>query len=157
MTDDARLALVAQYRAGIEAEIALLHQLGGIAHQQHAHAESRTLDEIPDLVDHRNRVMAGLVAIEHEMKPVRAALLAERDALVRLPEYDALTALHQQASSLVSGILSADQGSLTALREAEEARRFASRAIEQGESTLAAYRRVVAPPLEGATLVNRKG
>ncbi len=157
MTEDALLALVAQYRAGIEAEIALLHQLGGIARRQHALAESKALDEIPDLVDRRNRVMASLVAVEHEMKPVRGALVADRDALVRLPAYDGLATLHQEASSLVTGILSADKGSLSALRDAEEARRFASRAIEQGESTLAAYRRVVAPPLEGATLVNRKG
>jgi hypothetical protein len=29
--------------------------------------------------------------------------------------------------------------------------------MEKGESTLAAYRRVVAPPLEGARIVNRRG
>lgn len=157
MTEDALLALVAQYRAGLEAEIALLHQLGGIATHQQARSEANTLDEIPDLVDRRDRVMAGLVAIEHEMKPVRNALVTEREALVRLPDYDELATLHQRASSLVSGILSSDKGSLSALRDAEDARRFAARAIEQGESTLAAYRRVVSPPITGSALLDRKG
>jgi len=29
--------------------------------------------------------------------------------------------------------------------------------MEKGESTLAAYRRVVSPPLQGARIVNRRG
>ena len=33
----------------------------------------------------------------------------------------------------------------------------AIQSIEQGESTLAAYRRVVAPQVPGASLLNRKG
>ena len=53
--------------------------------------------------------------------------------------------------------MNSDQESLEALKEAERARRFVARALEQGESTLAAYRRVVSPTLTGATLVNRKG
>jgi hypothetical protein len=43
------------------------------------------------------------------------------------------------------------------LREAEIARRFAAQAIEAGENTLAAYRRVVAPPLASASLLNKRG
>jgi hypothetical protein len=46
---------------------------------------------------------------------------------------------------------------LQALRNAEHARRLAAQTLEQGESTLAAYRRVVTPALESATLVNRRG
>jgi hypothetical protein len=46
---------------------------------------------------------------------------------------------------------------LAALRDAEQARRFAAQAVERGESTLAAYRRVVAPRQEGARIVNRRG
>jgi hypothetical protein len=54
-------------------------------------------------------------------------------------------------------VLTVDEGSLEALKEAELARRVAAQALEQGESTLAAYRRVVTPTLKSATLVNRRG
>jgi hypothetical protein len=46
---------------------------------------------------------------------------------------------------------------MASLREGELARRFAQDTLDQGETTLAAYRRVVNPPLANATLVNRKG
>ena|SRR5687767_2318597 len=50
-----------------------------------------------------------------------------------------------------------DRDSVEALKEAEQARRVAAQSIQQGESTLAAYRRVVSPGLTPATLVNRRG
>ena len=73
------------------------------------------------------------------------------------PRFKDLVARHKNAAERVSAILSWDHDSLDALKEAERARSFAARTLEQGESTLAAYRRVVAPPVSGATLVNRKG
>ena len=45
----------------------------------------------------------------------------------------------------------------TTLKNAEQARHLAAQTLEQGESTLAAYRRVVKPTLASATLVNRRG
>jgi hypothetical protein len=57
----------------------------------------------------------------------------------------------------VERIVVEDRAALDALKQAEQARRFAAQSLEQGESTLAAYRRVVAPNLPGASLVNRKG
>ena len=65
--------------------------------------------------------------------------------------------LHKEAADLASSIMTADVHSMASLREAELARRFAQESIYQGESTLAAYRRVVNPPLKNATLVNRRG
>jgi hypothetical protein len=46
---------------------------------------------------------------------------------------------------------------MAALREAEIARRTASQAIEAGEHTLAAYRRVISPSVSGPSLVDRHG
>ena len=101
--------------------------------------------------------MASLVTVEHGLKPIRLVLAEARDVLADVLEFQEVTALHRTATRLVSAILSSDQRSLCALKEAEVARRFAARTIEQGENTLAAYRRVVAPPLTNATLVNRRG
>jgi hypothetical protein len=157
VSPDELRALVNQYRAGLEAEMALLHQLETLAARQRELAVGADLSDAPSLIDVRDRVMANLVAVEHELKPIRTALSEHRAALEHLADYDILARHHREAAALVSSILASDHQSMDALREAEEARRFASKSVEQGESTLAAYRRVIAPPLTAATLVNRKG
>ena len=70
---------------------------------------------------------------------------------------DAVAALHRTAGDVVNGIMQADQETMAALREAEAARRIASQAIEAGEHTLAAYRRVISPAPSGPSLVDRHG
>jgi hypothetical protein len=65
--------------------------------------------------------------------------------------------MHREAAALANAILAADRHSVEALHEAEHARRAAAQALEQGESTLAAYRRVVSPPLSSPALVNKRG
>ena len=151
------IPLVAQYRAGLEAELQLLHRLEAVAEKQREASRRGELEALAIVTDERDTLMASIVTIEHEMKPIRLKLLDRRASLQGSVEYDELAALHREAAQLVSDIVASDQDSLEALKEAELARRFAARSIEQGESTLAAYRRVVAPPLAGATLVNRKG
>ena len=63
--------LVAHYRAGLEAEMTLLHQLETLAAQQRETSEQGDLETLSTVSDHRDRVMAGLVQIEHELKPIR--------------------------------------------------------------------------------------
>ena len=156
MTSDL-LALIEQYRAGLEAELALLHRLERVAVRQRDASHSGDLEQLRVVTDERDQLMASIVTIEHQMKPIRLTLLERRDDLSESDEYRELAALHRNAAAMVSTIVASDQQSLSALKEAELARRFAARAIEQGETTLAAYRRIVAPPLAGATIVNRKG
>jgi hypothetical protein len=151
------LALIEQYRAGLEAELALLHRLERVAVRQRDASHSGDLEQLRVVTDERDQLMASIVTIEHQMKPIRLTLLERRDDLSESDEYRELAALHKNAAAMVSTIVASDQQSLSALKEAELARRFAARAIEQGETTLAAYRRIVAPPLAGATIVNRKG
>ncbi len=157
MTAEDLRELVTQCHAGLQAEMFLLHQLEALAIRQKQIAEAGELGDAPPFIDTRDRVMANLVAVEHALKPVRVALAEHREALEHLPAYNQLAAHHREAAALVSSILATDAQSMDALREAEDARRFAAKSVEQGESTLAAYRRVVAPPLTGATLVDRKG
>jgi len=156
-TEDDVHALIAQYRAGLEAEIALLHRLEAIARRQREEGEAGDLEALGRLLDQRDRVTAGLVAVEHELKPIRAALVAHRSTLGEVPAFKDVAALHTEAVRLIEVIVSTDRNSLAALEHAELARRFAAQSLAQGESTLAAYRRIVAPRLPGATLVDRKG
>jgi len=149
--------LVDQYRAGLEAEMTLLHRLEALAAQQRVATEAGDYGRMTRLGDERDAVMSSLVTVEHGLKPIRLALAEARDQLADVVEFQEVTALHRNAAQLVTAILASDRHSRAALQKAEIARRFAAQTIEQGENTLAAYRRVVAPPFANAALVNRKG
>jgi hypothetical protein len=157
MTPAELLALVADYRAGLDAEITLLRRLESLSIRQRELTRSGDLDGLPDITDARDQVMAGLVAIEHELIPNRLALVAHQAALTSVDEFREVAELHAQAAALITEIVLSDKTSLDALKDAERGRREAAQALGQGESTLAAYRRVVSPPVAGAALVNRTG
>jgi hypothetical protein len=65
--------------------------------------------------------------------------------------------LRQTAADVIASILATDKDSMKALADAELARRAAVSSLERGETTLAAYRKVIAPPVSGASLVDRRG
>ena len=158
MTESPELAaLVAEYRAGLDVELALLHRIQVLAEQQRTASRADDLPSLTAVSDERDRVMASLVTLEHQLKPMRQRLAKYYETLADDPRFVDLVSRHRQAGSHVSTIMSWDNDSLDALKKAEKARSFAARALEQGESTLAAYRRVVAPAVTAATLVDRKG
>jgi hypothetical protein len=156
MTDQDLAALLEQYRAGLAAEIAILHKLEAVAVRQHEATAAHDLDALERAADARDSLMLGLVTIESNLRPVRDMLSAAREEARRIEGYQDAADLHAEAMTLVAGILRSDTESLDALAQAELARREAVRAVEQGETTLAAYRRAMAA-LPGATLVDRRG
>ena len=156
MTLEELQPVIEQYRAGLEAEMSLLRRLRALAAAEHQ--EAALLGEaLTNIVDQRDTVMASLVAIESQLKPLRTTLVAHREPLAEVPEFLAVSALHKDAAALVASIVGADHESLMALQQAETTRQFAAATVEKGENTLAAYRRVVTPRLAQATLVNRRG
>ena len=157
MTDRDALQLLEQYRAGLEAEIALLRQLDTIAVRQRDVTETRDFEQLAKESDVRDRVMRTLVTIEKGVRDVRDALNASRMDLSRFEPYHQVVALRHVASELVQRILTIDRDSMKALGDAELARRAALASLERGETTLAAYRRVIAPPLSNAALLDRRG
>jgi hypothetical protein len=54
-------------------------------------------------------------------------------------------------------ILKTDESSMQALSNAELASRAAATSLEQGEATLAAYRRVLTPAVGSASLLDIRG
>jgi len=157
VTREQLIPLLDQYRAGLDAELMLLHRLQALALEQRRVSQTGSVTDIQSTVDDRDRVLATLVKVEHELKGLRQHLLAGRDKLTDLPAYQEIVERHKEASELVADIIGVDRDSIEALKEAEQARRIAAQSLEQGESTLAAYRRVVSPGLTPATLVNRRG
>ena len=157
MTDDDLRQRLAIYGPGLEAEVALLHQLKRLAFAQRDATNTHEVDQLSFVAQDRDRIMAALVTIEHELRPAREALAAERDKTSELPGFADVVALHRTAADLVASIVHSDQDTVRALQDAEVSRRLAAQTLGAAGSTLAAYRRVVAPPLTGAGLVDRHG
>jgi hypothetical protein len=145
------------YAAGLDAEMALLGQLEQIAARLRDATANGDITLLNRCTDERATLMQNLVALEHELQPVRARLSTHHEAAALLSGFPAVAARHRDAAALVASILTADQQSLDSLREAEQARRFAAQAIEAGETTLAAYRRVVSPRPPAAAIVDERG
>jgi len=156
MAESPLVALIEQYRAGLEAEIVILRRLEHTAARQREAGAAQDLHALNRAADDRDSLMAALVNIEGQLRVVRQTLSRSRDEAKHVPGYPEAVRLHREAIALVSGILKTDEESVEALAAAELARRETARAIEQGETTLAAYRRVMTA-LPGATLVDRRG
>jgi hypothetical protein len=149
--------LVAQYRSGLEAELALLRRLAAASARQREAMQARSFEAFAVAAEERDAVMRGLVKLDEDLRDVRAQLHAKRTELSQRADFEAVTALHREAAALVASILETDRSSMAALADAELARRSAVASLERGESTLAAYRRVLSPPVSSATLVDRRG
>jgi hypothetical protein len=157
VTDIDPAALVERYRAGVDAELQLLQQLSEVAEQQREATTAGDLTRFAVVADRRDELMRNLVALENDLGDVRTALGDDGSNAPDIPGYAELAARHREASQVIARILSIDERSMTALADAELARRSALASLEKGESTLAAYRRVLAPPPEHARLFDRVG
>lgn len=157
MNEHALVDALAQYRAGLDAEIALLEQLAVVAARQRGVTARRDFEQLGIEGDERDRLTRTLVAVEEGLQPVRARLAQARDRVPTLGGYADVVSLRQRAAALVARILATDEESMQSLADAELARRAAVASLEQGETTLAAYRRVLTPPLGHASLVDRRG
>lgn len=157
MTDAELRDGLAQFRAGLEAEIGLLEQLAQVSTRQRGESARRDFERLGQAGAERDRLTQALVAIEDGLKELRARLVMYRERTTSLPGYPEVVALRQQASALVARVLATDEESIQALADAEIARRAAVASLEQGETTLAAYRRVLTPSLGQASLVDRRG
>jgi len=157
MNRDDLARLITQYHAGIDAELTLLRQLSDVAARQRAASEAGDFTAFGTTADERDRVMRSLVVIEEGLRSVRQTLTEHRHVAMTLPGFDQVATLHREAAMAVNKILSTDQASLSALADAELARRSAVASLERGETTLAAYRRVLVPPVASATLLDRRG
>jgi hypothetical protein len=157
MTTDEFAPLLEQYRAALEAQITLLHHLLELAARGRRQAHADRPSDLHDVIDERERLMGTLVSLESEIQPIRNRIAGARHQLSRRAEFREIVELHQQAVALVDEVVQTDDQSRVALRDAELARRATAESLEKGESTIAAYRRVVMPSVTGAALVNRKG
>lgn len=157
MTRDEAARLLDQYGAGIDAELTLLRQLAEVARSQHELTAASDFQAFNQVADRRDTIMRSLVTIEENLRSLRADLTAHREVARQVEGYEEVVNRHREAADLVNMILSTDQQSIASLADAELARRSAMASLERGETTLAAYRRVLAPPVSSARLVDKIG
>jgi hypothetical protein len=161
VTTTSSLEVLAQaitaYAAGLDAELDLLGHLESLSARQRDATASGDVEALNACSDERLRLTSALVALEQDLKPLRGQLADHGRQAAQLPGFSALVVRHQEAARRVAGIVSSDERTMAALRDAEAARRFAAQTIDAGEATLAAYRRVVAPPPASAAIVDERG
>ena len=157
MTTDEVAELLEQYRAGIDAELRLLRQLVDVSREQREVSRAADFRAFSQVSDARDGIMRSLVTVEDDVRQVRDVLVKHRDQVHQMPGYAAVAQRQDEAAHLVNLILSTDKQSMAALADAELARRSAVVSLEKGETTLAAYRRVLTPPVSNATLVDKVG
>lgn len=146
-----------QYRAGLDTALAILRQLTEVASRQRHRTEQRDFEQLAADSDERDRLTRALVAIEPGLRAVREVVLAHHDDAKELPAFSEIIDLRQSAAEMITGILKNDEASMRSLTDAELARRAAATSLETGESTLAAYRRVLTPPVGSASLLDIRG
>lgn len=149
-------SLVDRYLEGLEAETAILLELQAAAARQHDASAAGDLEGLNTAADERDRLMASLVRIDAPLRDLRQTLAAQRSQALLSPGYAQAEASHANVVALVASILKTDDLSIEALAQGDRARREAAQVAAQGETTLAAYRRVISAA-PGATLVDRRG
>ena len=146
-----------EFRRGLEAELALLRQLLAVAGAQRAVTDVGDFDRFQSISDERDRLTRSLLAIDEGLAVTRATLGERRNEALSVPVYGTILDLRQASTDLVNEILACDQAAMKALADADIARRAALASLERGEVTLAAYRRVLAPPASNANLLDSRG
>jgi hypothetical protein len=157
VTPDDAARLLKQYRSGIDAELTLLRQLADVARDQREVTTASDFDAFNRLAGRRDAIMRSLVTLEEGLRTARVQLTAHRGVAVQVPGYEDVVNRQREASDLVTLILATDQQAISALDDAELARRSAMASLERGETTPAAHRRVLSRPVPSATLVDRLG
>ncbi|BCS33508.1 hypothetical protein TBR22_A27350 [Luteitalea sp. TBR-22] len=156
MTADLATVL-ADYRTGLDAELALLAQLHDVARRQHALPASPTPEALTALALEREHLLATLAGLEQQVLPLRTQLAAQVHAVRQMPGYAGVAERHQRATALVNDITQLDDESLQVLQRADADRRAATQSLEAGEATLAAYRRILQQPQAPAGLFTQRG
>ena len=157
MTRDELELRLEEFRKGLETELALLRQLQVVAAQQREISAARDFDRFKIVSDERDRLTRSLLAVEQGLTDSRNQLTSWRAQAANIPVYGTILALRQASTDLVNEILACDREAMKVLADAETARRAAMASLARGENTLAAYRKVLAPPIQNAGLVDRRG
>ena len=148
---------LATCRACLESELPLLHRVHELSVLQRDCSAQNDVEGLSRAGDARERVLAEILSIESRILPTRELLASEPALVSTRPGFGALGDLQRTAANLIVEILAVGERTKELLREAQVAREQLARSLDTGETTLAAYRRVIVPVVPSASLVSSKG
>jgi len=149
--------VLADYRTGMDAELAILTALEGLAARQHALPHPADPDSLTSLALERQRHLAALTALEQQVQPLRQQIAGALPAFRQLAGFAGVAERHRRAAALVARTIALDDESLAVLQQADVERRAAAHSLETGEATLAAYRRTLQQPRSPSGLFTQRG
>lgn len=148
---------IAAYAAGLEIELGLLRRVQALAHEQRDCFARNHLAGLAGVAARRAALMNDLADAEARLAPFRERILAQLAEARRHAGFARADALGREAQDLVRDLVDHDRAFLGDLEASLESRRIEVHALDTGGATLAAYRRVVAPPPAHANLVDQRG
>lgn len=148
---------LAAYAAGLDAEIGLLRKIEALAALQRQVSSRDDLTALTAVAEQRNRIMSALAELELRLHPLRVVIVEHLAEVRALPGFERAAERHREAATLINRIMTTDRTLVTLLEEALETRRRLAHVLEEGGATLAAYRRVLAPSITSAGLVDTRG
>ena len=157
MTPSTLDSTLANYAAGLDASLELLSELHAMAGRQEAACADGRLHAAEQLAGPRARVLEALLTQDGRLAPLRATVIANLDVARTRPGFAAAAARHASARETLAAILEADARTKGAINASAAARRELGQTLELGGATLAAYRRIIAPPPEHASIVRARG
>jgi hypothetical protein len=149
--------VVAAYAAGLDAEMVLLRQVEALAAEQRAAWSRDELLPLGSLATRRAALMHELAAVEARIAPLHDRLRADLERALRTPGYGTADAKRQDVRLQIHRLMAADRAFLTDLESSLDSLRREAHALDTGNATLAAYRRVVVPAVASANLFDQRG
>ncbi|MGE3840675.1 MAG: hypothetical protein AB7I50_03740 [Vicinamibacterales bacterium] len=149
--------LLAEYQQDLEAQIELLERLLAAAHGQFAAALPGSAFDLAKACEERARVMTALLDVERRQLDRRAILHRHLDLARRLDGFSTVAALHRRATRSLSEIEEVDLRTRERLAREQALRTATVHTLDAGETTLAAYRKVLTSGHEISSLVDQHG
>jgi hypothetical protein len=145
------------YAESLVPELDLLRALIGCSSDQNHAAATGDLPALARATLERQRVMDEFLALETAVRPMRDSIAQTLAAARALPGFWNVNEVHREAERLFAALRDKDAETAASLRQLDDVGRSDAQRLEAGELTLAAYKRVVAPPPSSAELVDRRG
>lgn len=154
MTPDLADTLAA-YRHGLEAQIHLLETLADIAARQRDACLRVDAAALADACIERDRVMEMLFGLEAVQRPQRDRIVEALPAARRLDLFETVSRLHRRAEACLAELDRRDAATRAQIEQSDMARRASATALETGETTLAAYRKILSVESRSSILNSR--
>jgi hypothetical protein len=161
MTDSqaagAQRAVLNHYCESFRTLLGHLASLRDCAESQEAAAQAGDFAALEHATAARREIMQAIARIDDGLLATRALLAPATSTLRTVPRFAEVDQLHACARDLIASIAARDERVQAALTHARDRAGADAHQLEMGGTSLAAYRRVVAPPPDSAELVDRRG